>query len=82
MRATFETLVDTPTTAVDALAATSGLSKQKIKDAMAKGAVWWQLKGKQVRLRKAKRLIKPGTPIQLFYDDQVLARQPQQPRLV
>lgn len=82
MRATFETTVDSPTTAVDALADISGLSKQKIKDAMAKGACWWQVKGKTVRLRKAKRLLKPGTHIQLFYDDQVLARHPEQPRLV
>lgn len=82
MRKTFDLVVDSPITAVDALATASGLPKQRIKDAMAKGACWWIQKGKQVRLRKAKRDLKPGTRVQLFYDDQVLARKPNQPRLL
>ncbi|MGC8119145.1 pseudouridine synthase family protein [Marinobacter sp. VGCF2001] len=77
MKKTFDLVVDSSVIAVDALAQASGLPKQRIKDAMAKGACWWTVKGKQVRLRKAKRELKPGTRIQLFYDDQVLARQPE-----
>lgn len=61
MRKQFDVTVDQSTTAVDALAGASGLPKQRIKDAMAKGACWWTQKGKQVRLRKAKRELKPGT---------------------
>jgi len=61
-------------TAVDALSDATGLSKMRIKDAMAKGACRWTHKGKQVRLRKAKREVKAGTRLQLFYDDIVLAR--------
>ena len=82
MRQTIDLTVESSRLAVDALAEASGLPKQRIKDAMAKGACWWTQKGKQVRLRKAKRELKPGTRIQLFYDDQVLARQPEEPELL
>ncbi|KPQ30403.1 MAG: tRNA pseudouridine32 synthase / 23S rRNA pseudouridine746 synthase [Marinobacter excellens HL-55] len=82
MRQTLDLTVKTNTLAVDALAEASSLPKQRIKDAMAKGACWWVQKGKQVRLRKAKRELKAGSRIQLFYDDQVLARKPEQPTLI
>ncbi|GHD45913.1 tRNA pseudouridine32 synthase / 23S rRNA pseudouridine746 synthase [Marinobacter persicus] len=82
VKKTLDLTAQTEQPAVDLLAEASGLSKQRIKDAMARGACWWSQKGKQVRLRKAKRLLKPGTRIQLFYDDHVLARKPQAPELV
>src|SRR5690554_1040864 len=82
MRQTIDLTVESSRLAVDALAEASGLPKQRIKDAMAKGACWWTQKGKQVRLRKAKRELKPGARIQLYYDDQVLALQPEQPGLL
>ncbi len=69
-------------TAVDALSDASDLPKQRIKDAMAKGACWWTHKGKQVRLRKAKREVKAGTRLQLFYDEVVLGRKPEKATLV
>jgi tRNA pseudouridine32 synthase/23S rRNA pseudouridine746 synthase len=69
-------------TAVDALSEISGLPKQRIKDAMAKGACWWTHKGKQVRLRKAKREVRAGTRLQLFYDESVLARKPEGAELI
>lgn len=77
MRTTLDLTLEHDQTAVDALSEASGLSKQRIKDAMAKGACWWTVKGKQVRLRKAKRDVKAGTRLQLFYDETVLARKPQ-----
>ena len=82
MKKTLDLTAQQPQLAVDLLAEASGLSKQRIKDAMAKGACWWTSKGKQVRLRKAKRSLQPGTRVQLFYDDQVLARKPQVPTLI
>lgn len=82
MRRTIDITVAKAELAVDALAEASGLPKQRIKDAMAKGACWWTQKGKQVRLRKAKRELKPGSRIQLYYDDQVLALKPEQPTLL
>lgn len=74
MRTIVDITLKTPQIAVDALSEATGLSKMRIKDAMAKGACRWTSKGKQVRLRKAKREVKAGTRLQLFYDDIVLAR--------
>ncbi|MBQ0764660.1 RluA family pseudouridine synthase [Marinobacter psychrophilus] len=74
MRITVDITVETLGLAVDILSEASGLPKQRIKDAMAKGACWWTLKGKIVRLRKAKRDVKAGTRMQLYYDEAVLAR--------
>ncbi|MFL1453548.1 RluA family pseudouridine synthase [Marinobacter sp. GN3S48] len=76
MRTIVDLTLKKPQIAVDALSEATGLSKQRIKDAMAKGACRWTHKGKQVRLRKAKREVKAGTRLQLFYDDIVLARKP------
>ncbi|MEX2474880.1 RluA family pseudouridine synthase [Marinobacter sp.] len=82
MRTIVDLTLKKPQIAVDALSDATGLSKQRIKDAMAKGACRWTLKGKQIRLRKAKREVKAGTRLQLFYDDIVLARQPEPAELL
>lgn len=79
MRTTTDITVEQPQTAVDALSIASGLPKQRIKDAMTKGACWWTRKGKQVRLRRAKQALSPGTRVQLFYDSAVLSRKPEPP---
>lgn len=79
----FEFTVTKPEqTALDLLAEGTGLSKQRIKDAMNKGAVWWTLKGKQLRLRRATKLLNKGSTIQLYYDPQVLARKPDAATLI
>jgi tRNA pseudouridine32 synthase/23S rRNA pseudouridine746 synthase len=82
MRTTVDITVETPGLAVDILSEASGLPKQRIKDAMAKGACWWTLKGKIVRLRKAKRDVKAGTRMQLYYDEAVLARKASEAELL
>ncbi len=69
-------------TALDLLAEGTGLSKQRIKDAMNKGAVWWTLKGKTLRLRRATKVLFKGSVIQFFYDEQVLARKPESAQLI
>lgn len=69
-------------TALDLLAEGTGLSKQRIKDAMNKGAVWWTLKSKTLRLRRATKTLYKGSQVQFFYDEQVLARKPGTPSLV
>ncbi len=69
-------------TALDLLAEGTGLSKQRIKDAMNKGAVWWTLKGKTLRLRRATKILYKGSKIQFFYDEQVLARKPETAHLI
>ena len=69
-------------TALDLLAEGTGLSKQRVKDAMNKGAVWWTLKGKTLRLRRATKILQKGSVIQFFYDEQVLARKPEPATLI
>lgn len=68
-------------TALDLLA-TTGLSKQRLKDAMNKGAVWWKRKNKTLRLRRATQPLDEGALVQLFYDPLVLAREPEPPVLI
>ncbi|MCF8057211.1 MAG: RluA family pseudouridine synthase [Desulfocapsa sp.] len=72
--------VKLPAIACQLLADTSGLPKERIKHAMAKGAVWLTRSGnKERRLRKAKFKLKPGDHLQLFYNPDILAQTPPQP---
>jgi tRNA pseudouridine32 synthase/23S rRNA pseudouridine746 synthase len=68
--------------AMELLCTASGLSKQRIKDAMNKGAVWWTRKGKTLRLRRATQLLDKGVKLQLFYNPQLLALKPSAPELL
>ncbi|WP_394147851.1 RluA family pseudouridine synthase [Shewanella atlantica] len=64
------------------LALESGLSKQIIKQAMNKGAVWLT-RGKQTqRLRRAKRALKIGDELHLYYNQQVLAQEVENAELI
>ena len=68
-----------PTTAdqiaCDFLADATGISKQKIKDAMTKGAVWLKRHNKpRKRLRRAKEVLQNRDKLELFYDETLLAR--------
>lgn len=82
--------IDTAVKAVDALSAhcvlsaasSAALSKQKLKQAMSKGAVWLTHKGKTQRLRRATRVVEPGQTLHLYYDPQVLDRVPETPLLL
>lgn len=76
------TVTQAEQTALDLLAEGTGLSKQRIKDAMNKGAVWWTLKGKTLRLRRATKVLYKGSTIQFFYDEQVLSRKPESANLI
>ncbi len=68
--------------AIDLLAEQTPLSKQKIKQVMQKGAVW-QTIGKQTqRIRRAKKIVKAGDTLHLYYDETVLNREPNQPTLI
>lgn len=69
-------------TAVDFLAENTGISKAKIKDAMNKGACWWVLKGKQLRLRRATKALDKGSRIHFHYDENVLSRKMDAPELL
>ena len=83
MRTTADITLKQSEKAIDTLSeALPGLSRQKIKDAMAKGACWWTHKGKRLRLRRATKELKPGIRLQLYYDEKVLARTPENPVLL
>ena len=73
---------DDGTTAVDSLSVASGLSKQQVKQAMTKGAVWLSKGAKPRRLRRAKTTLHRGDELDLYYDEQVLAAQPPAPELI
>ena len=63
--------------ASDILAAHTGMSKARIKDAMNKGAVWiTRSRGKRVRLRRATAQLSPGDQLELYYDEKLLALNP------
>ncbi len=73
---------NTEETAVDALARVSQLPKTRIKDAMAKGAVWLK-RGKDVnRLRRSTATLRSGESLTLHYNPDILALVPPAPTLV
>ena len=62
--------------AIDALAEHSGLPRQRIKDALNKGAVWLQQRSRSLRLRRASKVVPRGARLSLYYDTEVLQREP------
>ncbi len=68
--------------AVDALARVSALPKGRIKDALAKGAVTLTRGSKTKRLRRATYALQKGDTLSLWYNPELLALVPPQPRLL
>jgi tRNA pseudouridine32 synthase/23S rRNA pseudouridine746 synthase len=72
-----------PTAACKFLAEFTALSKSRIKDAMAKGAVWLKKqKNKQHRCRRATAGLKPGDILSIYYDKALLLKTPPPPELI
>jgi tRNA pseudouridine32 synthase/23S rRNA pseudouridine746 synthase len=67
---------------LDLLQQASELSKQRIKFAMTQGAVWLTRGGHTQRLRRAKRKLREGDELHLYYDEEILAEVPAEPALV
>lgn len=78
------TVENVDASAVDLLAADTGLSRQHIKQVMQKGAVWLEEEktGKPRRLRRAKKLLAVGDKLHLYYDATVLDAVPTPPTLI
>ncbi|MEM9208979.1 MAG: RNA pseudouridine synthase [Pseudomonadota bacterium] len=76
---TIESADDRP---LELLARSSGLSKQRVKYAMTKGAVWMTRGRNTRRLRRAKRTLRAGDEIHLYYDAHILAETPPAPELI
>jgi tRNA pseudouridine32 synthase/23S rRNA pseudouridine746 synthase len=68
--------------AVDLLQQATGLSKQRIKMAMTQGAVWVTRGSNTQRLRRAKRALRAGDEVHLYYDAEILAEIPAEPILI
>lgn len=68
--------------AVDLLAQETGISKQQIKSVMQKGAVWLTRGKKTQRLRRAKKALRSGEILHLYFDSHVLDKKPDEPQLV
>lgn len=68
--------------AVDLLQQETGLSRQRIKAAMTQGAVWVTRGSNTQRLRRAKRALRAGDEVHLYYDAKILAEIPAEPTLV
>ena len=76
------TLTDTSQSALDLLVAESNLSKQQIKQAMQRGALW-RSRGKQAqRMRRISKTLQAGETLHLYYDEKVLAEIPPEPQLI
>ena len=76
---TFKTIISSGQTGTvsEFLSAQTGLSRERVKDAMNKGAVWLKKKnGKMIRLRRVTKRLLQGDQIALYYDEKTLALQP------
>ena len=60
-------------TAVDILSQETEFSRQRIKQAMKKGAVWVTRKNNTQRVRRADKLLHKGDRLHLYYDEKVLS---------
>lgn len=67
---------------IDVLSAQSGLPKLRLKDALAKGAVWLHRGKHETRLRRATKTLQAGDKVALYYDPDVLQRVPPTPTLL
>lgn len=75
--------MDSPGSAVvELLQQSTGLPKQRIKFAMAQGAVWLTRARNTRRLRRARRALLAGDEIHLYYDAAILAETPPEATLV
>lgn len=69
-------------TAVEYLASVCDLSKNKLKQAMQKGAVWITQSGQTRRIRRASKLLEPGDQLHFYYDEKVLSEIPPKPKMI
>lgn len=67
---------------IDVLHRVTDLPKQRIKRAMTQGAVWLTRGRNTQRLRRAKRTLRAGDEVHLYYDAKILAEVPAEPTLI
>lgn len=69
-------------TAVDAFGEATELTRQSIKQAMNKGAVWLTRNKSTQRIRRANKTLKPSDELHLYFDQSVLGKQPEPATLI
>lgn len=69
-------------TAIEYLAKRTALSKEKLKQAMQKGAVWLTHDNHTQRIRRAKKELHKGDSLHLYYDVKVLNETPSEALLI
>jgi len=67
---------------IDFLYDVSGLSKNKIKQVMQKGAVWHSRGQQEKRIRRANKQLEVGDTVHLYYDEKILNAIPPKPELI
>ena len=69
-------------TAIDVLGEHTSLSRQSIKQAMHKGAVWLTRKRGTQRIRRADKALQSKDRLHLYHDPKVLSIKPAEPRMI
>ncbi|MDH5766898.1 MAG: RNA pseudouridine synthase [Gammaproteobacteria bacterium] len=69
-------------TAVEHLSSACDLSRNKLKQAMQKGAVWLTQQGHTRRIRRASKQLLSGDHLHLYYDEKILTEIPAVPKLI
>lgn len=67
---------------VDALSEAAEISKANVKQAMTKGAVWVSRGSGTRRVRRVDYLLRPGDHLHLYYDEEILSREPASAELI
>ncbi len=62
--------------AIELLSHSTGLTKNLIKQAMTKGAVWLTRQKKTQRIRRVDKTLKTGDKLHIYYDESILGQQP------
>lgn len=75
-------IIDSGLTAVDVLGTNTELSRQAIKRAMHRGAVWLRGRHGTRRIRRADRVLRPGEHLYLYHDPAVLEQIPPAAELI
>jgi tRNA pseudouridine32 synthase/23S rRNA pseudouridine746 synthase len=73
---------DAQDNALNFLAIATKFSKQQLKAAMQKGAVWIERNQQIQRLRRGKKQLQAGDQLHLYYNEDVLNEQPPQAKLI
>ena len=67
---------------VEHLSGICDLSRNKLKQALQKGAVWLTQSSHTRRIRRASKQLEPGDTLHLYYDEKVLSEIPPKPHLI